>query len=132
MDNKRTVNFTVDAGETPKQLRRFMFKPRLRVTSHQEMCHQEMLGAESGRITVKHTIKLHVFGSGLFKIRPSFSLFEQDGCMIVDGTVEHHAILPPPLNTIAEAFMCRQSEKELESYKSILLGADSLHVHLDG
>lgn len=113
-DNKRIVKFHVKMDDVPKELKRVMVRSRFQVTSKQEMETHET------EINVRNSLKLHFIGAELFKIKPSFYLVEKEGHLFAGGNVEHHAILPPPLNKIAEAFMCRHSQKELELYESII------------
>jgi hypothetical protein len=68
-------------------------------------------------------MKMHFLCSELFKIRPKFELVanETTGQVHISGRVEHHAILPPPLNSVAETFMAERSRQELANYASIVM-----------
>lgn len=119
--NQRRFSFRVAVPEVPPQIRRFFCGTDLKVTTRQH------LGISSTKWQVTNKMKLHFVGSEFFKLRPVFWLEERaagDGVEVyLGGSVRHDAVLPPPLNGIAEAFMMASSEKELRHFGQCLAEA---------
>lgn len=113
---KRAFKFTVAVDNVPAPIRRFFCGSSLRVTTRQKLDQ-----SEATRWTVTNHMKLHFVGAEFFKLRPTFWLErDEDGGVSLGGTVRHDAILPPPLNGIAEGFMMLHSHKELRHFATCL------------
>jgi hypothetical protein len=89
----RIIKFEVHVDNIPTELKRFFCGKNLRVTTKQNLNCQDQ--PNIWKITSK--VRMHFLGAEFFK-------------------VEHHAILPPPLNTIAEHFMHQQTQKEMNQF----------------
>ena len=105
--NKRTFKFRVKVDAVPPPIRRFFCGSELGITTRQS------LDRAPARYTVTNKMKLHFVGAEFFKLRPVFWLHLDDAGVSLGGTVRHDAVLPPPLNGIAENFMMLNSRKEL-------------------
>lgn len=122
-NNRRRFTFRVDVPEVPPAIRRFFCGKHLRVTTRQH------LGIGPTRWQVTNRLKMHFVGSEFFKLRPVFWLEQRpavDGGhaeVYLGGAVRHDAVLPPPLNGIAEAFMMAGSEKQLRHFGRCLVQA---------
>jgi len=118
---KRKFSFDVDIGTVPLPIRKFFCGKNLRVTTSQTLTKIKRRG-EPTVWTVKNSLKPHFIGSEFFKLRPIFWLRRDtvDGVITVGGEVKHDAVLPPPLNDIAESFMMAASEKELRKFADVL------------
>lgn len=109
---KRAFKFTVKVDNVPGPIRKFFCGSSLRVTTKQTL-DQKM----PTKWTVTNHMKLHFVGAEFFKLRPTFWLEQDDdGGVSLGGTVRHDAVLPPPLNGIAEGFMMLHSQKELRHF----------------
>ena len=113
-NNKRIVKFSINIDNVPKEIRRVFCGSKLKITTKQEM-HESLK-----QLHIVNKIRLHFLGAEFIKIKPSFVLQESDGEIFISGNVEHHAILPPPLDKIAEHFMSIQTQRELDSYRDII------------
>lgn len=114
-NNQRKLQFSINIDNVPRELRRFVCGNKLRVASKQEMTRT------SNEISVTNKVRMHFLGSELFKVKPRFSITSADeNTSIMNGRVEHHALLPPPLNIIAEHFMSLHTQRELDTYRSII------------
>ncbi len=112
---KRVFKFRVAVDSVPPPIRKFFCGSELGVTTRQTLER----GAD--KCTVTNRMKLHFVGAEFFKLRPIFWLErEPDGGISLGGTVRHDAILPPPLNGIAENFMMLSSRKELMHFARCL------------
>ena len=119
---QRTVKFKIQVDNVPAPIRRFFCGSELDVTSKQTL--EE---TRPGTWTVRNRVKLHFVGAEFFKLRPEFSLRRHNtpdggggGVVTLSGRVRHDAVLPPPLNGIAEGFMCLQSARELHTFAGVL------------
>lgn len=117
---RRTFKFSVKVDSVPPPIRRFFCGSELGVTTRQT------LDKESGdRWTVTNKMKLHFVGAEFFKLRPAFWLERGvDGVVSLGGAIRHDAVLPPPLNGIAEDFMVLNSKRELLHFARCLHEAD--------
>ena len=121
--NQRRFSFRVAVPEIPPQIRRFFCGKDLKVTTRQH------LSITSTKWEVTNRLKLHFVGSEFFKLRPVFWLEhrpageDQEDGVYLGGSVRHDAVLPPPLNGIAEAFMMASSEEELRRFGRCLAEA---------
>jgi hypothetical protein len=113
--DKRVFKFKVSVDAVPLPIRRFFCGSELGVTTRQ--------GLERGadKYTVTNRLKFHFVGAELFKLRPVFWLErERDGGISLGGIVGHTAVLPPPLNGIAENFMRLHTRRELLHFAKCL------------
>ena len=74
---------------------------------------------------VKNKVRLHLLGQEFIKVRPRFSLMtsvDQVGAVATRfaASVEVHAIFPPPLNGIVEAFMIQESQNDILKYIEVI------------
>lgn len=114
-NDKRVFKFKVAVGAVPPPIRKFFCGSELGVTTRQTLER----GADKSTIT--NRMKLHFVGAEFFKLRPVFWLErEQDGIISLGGVVRHDAILPPPLNGIAENFMMLNTRRELLHFAKCL------------
>lgn len=65
---------------------------------------------------VRNRVRLHLLGQEFIKVRPRFSLTSMLNITRFTASVEVHAIFPPPLNGIVEAFMIEESQKDILKY----------------
>lgn len=115
-NGKRRFQFRVAVDQVPPPIRRFFCGSNLRITT------QQTLDKEPAKWTVSNKMKLHFVGAEFFKLRPVFWL-EQDqdtGVVSLGGNVRHDAVLPPPLNSIAEGFMALNTRRELIRFAQCL------------
>lgn len=123
VDGKRAFQFVVNVDSVPPPIRRFFCGSELRVTTRQTVDQ-----TDPAKWTVINRLKLHFVGSEFFKLRPTFWL-ERDpdtGDVYLGGTVRHDAVLPPPLDGIAENFMMLNTRKELVHFAQCLRDAGLL------
>lgn len=120
--NRRAFDFFVDVGAVPAAIRRFFCGTRMRVTTRQTLCKKA-----PAAWTVVNKLKMHFVGAELFGIRPRFVLARDpsDGAVRLGGRVEHYALLPPPLNGIAEAFMAATTREQLDAYADAVRSASA-------
>lgn len=112
---KRTFRFTVKVDQVPPAIRQFFCGSEMGITTRQT------LDATKTRWTITNRLKLHFVGAELFKLRPQFWLESAaDGSVSLGGRVRHDAVLPPPLDGIAEGFMMINSQKELLHFAGCL------------
>lgn len=116
--SRRKFGFRVDISDVPAPVRKFFSGDSMRVTTT-----QDVTAPAPGRVEVANRIKLHFVGAELFKLRPTFVLEETPEGIFLGGRVRHDAVLPPPLNGIAEAFMMLNSEQELRRFGQALVEA---------
>lgn len=113
-NKQRKVQFSLEVRQIPPEIRRFFCGDRFRITTRQTRIDMP------AQIDVKNKIRMHFVGAEFFCVKPCFRL-QQHGCQTyISGRVEHHAILPPPLNIIAETFMAEQSKREMEHFGNVL------------
>lgn len=109
---KRAFKFVVAVDNVPAPIRRFFCGSSLRITTKQTLDQ-----SDPAKWVVTNRLKLHFVGAEFFKLRPTFWLEQdEDGGVSLGGTVRHDAVLPPPLNGIAEGFMMLNSQKELQHF----------------
>ena len=113
-NGKRAFSFKVDVSNIPPPIRRFFCGKELAITTRQT------LEKEAQVWNVKNKLKLHFVGAELFKLKPEFWLSNTSDGIFLGGTVQHNAMLPPPLNGIAESFMMLNSERELVHFANCL------------
>jgi hypothetical protein len=116
--NERKLSFKIDIEQVPREIRTVFCGNKLKITTKQ----YKLEGPN--RILVKNNIKMHFLGAEFFRVKPKFMLHQDEdfGQVYVSGRVEHHSLLPPPLNNIAEGFMAQNSKKEMDRYASIVEG----------
>ncbi len=111
----RKIQFAVEMGRIPKEVARFFCGERLRVTTNQTCTRPD-----ANTIVVSNRMRLHFLGAEMFSVRPTFRLSRDDAGTFLTGIIEHHARLPPPLNSVVESFMVRSSRRELEKFAEVL------------
>ncbi len=115
----RQFTFDVPVDNVPGPIRRFFAGGRMAVTTRQHLARKT---PDAWHVT--NRIKLHFVGAELFYLKPLFRLERgEDGVVRLGGRVRHSAILPPPLNAIAESFMMLNSERELRHFGECLVDA---------
>lgn len=113
--NERKLKFKIDIEQIPREIRRFFCGNKLNITTKQQKIE------DPTKILVNNKIKMHFLGAEFFHVKPKFLLLQDElNQVYVSGHVEHHAILPPPLNGIAEAFMAQHSKREMDRYTTII------------
>lgn len=113
---RRTFTFSVRVDNVPSPIRRFFCGSELNVTSRQALDTRD-----DAMWTITSRIKLHFVGAEFFKLRPSFCLRRgEDGAVTLSARVRHDAVLPPPLNGIAEGFMALNTQRELQHFAACL------------
>lgn len=114
--DQRRLSFQIDVDQVPREIRTVFCGNTLKITTKQRKFE------EPSKIMVKNKIKMHFLGAEIFHVKPLFSLQrdEESDTVCITGCVEHHSILPPPLNGIAETFMVQNSRRELDRYASIV------------
>lgn len=121
----RTFQFRVDVADVPPPIRPFFSGDHLNVTTRQTLEKQD------AKWLVKNKLKMHFVGAELFGMKPTFWIEETPEGLFLGGTVRHDAVLPPPLNSIAERFMMVNSEKELRHFGECLAEAGVLELKSD-
>lgn len=112
---ERVYGFEIDVHAVPAEVRRVFCGDRLRIT-----CRQRV-NATPERITVRDRLRMHFVGRELFVVRPRFSLACAPDGVLLTAEVEQHALLPPPLCNIVEAFMDASSRSQLERFRAALV-----------
>ena len=115
---RRTIQFCVDVGKVPLPIRTFFCGGSLRVTADQTVHKTDT------KWDITNCVTMHFVGSELFRMKPAFWLDTESGHVYLGGTVRHDAVLPYPLNKIAEGFMARRSEHELRHFARCLTDED--------
>jgi hypothetical protein len=115
-NDERTSKFTIDLGRIPMELRMFACDRHLRVDCRQRRERQVDL------VRVDTRFKMHFVGSGLFSVRPTFTLFQgaDDDKTFMKVHIEHRARLPLPFNQVVEVFMRGCSRNEVERNRRII------------
>ena len=109
-DSERAFRFEIDVSDVPTEVRRVFCGDTLRVT-----CRQTVRATSVGGLAVSDKLRMHFVGRELFIVRPRFRLAPpDDGRVLLSAEVEVHAMLPPPLSHIVEAFMDASSRAQLE------------------
>ena len=109
-NTNRIIKFEVHLDNTPAELKRFFCGKNLRVTTKQTINRQE-------NWTITSKVRMHFLGAEFFRVKPVFILEKKENSHIYfSAKIEHHAILPPPLNIIAEHFMHQQTQKEMNQF----------------
>lgn len=111
---KRAFKFWINVDRVPLPIRRFFCGTQLAVTTRQS------LHRTPAKYTVTNRMKLHFVGAELFTLKPTFWLQQAEDGVSLGGCVRHSAILPPPLNGIAEDFMMLNSRRELLHFAACL------------
>lgn len=115
---QRKFKFRVKVEGMPAPIRRFFCGKEMGITTRQQLDTKD-----DNKWTITNRLKLHFVGAEFFKLRPSFWL-ERDpatpGAVFLGGAVRHDAVLPPPLNGIAEDFMMLRSRAELMHFAKCL------------
>jgi len=114
-NTNRIIKFQVYLDNIPMELKRFFCGKNLRITTKQNISHNCQDKPNTWTVTSK--VRMHFLGAEFFKVKPVFLLEKKENAHIYfSARVEHHAILPPPLNMIAEHFMHQQTEKEMNQF----------------
>lgn len=118
-NDKRIIRFSINIEKLPKEIKKFFCGSKLRITSKQT---RNIIkdSKNNDMITINNRIKMHFIFADFFFIKPNFYLKNTNEGIYFGGIIEHSAVLPPPLNSIAEIFMKSQSEKEIREYKNII------------
>ena len=116
---ERTVRFDIDLKGMPDALKRFFRGERLRVDTRQRVHSQHSphsRGGPTGSLHIHNKIHMHFVGRELFIVRPRFRLVQApDGRGVtLMGEVESHAMLPPPICNVVEAFMDASARDSLD------------------
>lgn len=114
-EGKRKVQFSIAVDNIPMEIRRFFCGKTLRITNN-----QIKEKPADNHYVVKNKMRMHFLGAEMFKIKPTFAVMKDESGTHALAHIEHHAILPPPLNMIAEHFMAAQTQREMEYYRSVL------------
>jgi hypothetical protein len=115
--HRRTLKFTVNIDNVPAEIRRVFCGSKLRITAKQQMTK-----ADDGRsCEVNVRMRMHFIGAELIRVKPRFTLkYDKNNRVCLEGRVDHSALLPPPVNMIAETFMSNSSRDELGRYANII------------
>ena len=116
---RRAFKFAVDMPSVPPAIRGMFCGNRLDVSVRQTL---DKRGEDDWRVS--NRLKLHCVGAELVKVRPAFKIHRrQDGQVVLSASVRHDAVLPPPLNSIAEDFMMLNTAQEMQRFESELYAA---------
>lgn len=126
VDDARTFFFRVKVDKVPFPIRRFFCGTQLGITTRQTLTRS------SQKYTVANKLKLHFVGAEFFSLKPTFWLERDAGGVSLGGTVRHNAVLPPPLNGLAERFMVLNSRRELLHFAKCLHERGLLAAELTG
>jgi hypothetical protein len=114
---QRRLAFNIDLADMPAALARFMSGGRTRVS-----VRQQATWAEEQEVTVCNHTRMHFLGAEMFRVRPRFRLrAAADDAVWLDGSIQNQALLPPPLNVVAEAFMAEQSRQQLQRFEEAVV-----------
>ena len=124
-DGRRKFSFVVETSGIPGAIKKFVCGDDVKVTTMQTLSKKVPT-----KWSVTNVLKTKFLGSELFQVRPVFWL-QQDrhGSVTLGGTIRHDAILPPPLNDIAETFMMQLSEREVRRFETVLESEGYLPSH---
>lgn len=117
VNGKRTFHFRVKVDTVPRVIQRFFSNAEMGVTTTQHVSKSET------KWVVTNNICMHFVGSQLFSLEPMFFVEAMGDGFVLGGTVRHRASLPPPLKGIAEAFLMRNTERELSHFCACLAEA---------
>lgn len=106
-DGERTVRFSLDTGDIPREIARVLCGSKLRVTMRQTRT------TAPAAIEVRSRMRMHFLGAELMSVRPTLRVTVDAAGAHLVARVEHAARLPPPLNAVTEAFMADRSAQEL-------------------
>jgi len=116
-DRRRTlhINSPFPSG-FPDPLRPFAGGEHLVMTVEQELTMDETDVMET--VTVKNDVRMHIVGAELSQVQPKFRFtrHKKSGAVYGEAYVRVNAILPPPLDRIAEEFMIFKSGNEIDLY----------------
>lgn len=114
-NDKRSLKFSINIENIPSEIRRFFCGKELKITTTQKLCRTP------SQWDIRSNIRMHFLGSEFFKVRPYFFIKKiTEGQLVLGGNVQHHAILPPVLSSIAENFMLSKTTFEMEHFYEIL------------
>lgn len=130
----RSFGFSIDLPTVPPPLKVFFGGETLDVNVRQSVDTRDPAVWH-----VTNRLKLKCVGAELIKVRPSFTLTDKGGEVSLSARVRHDAVLPPPLDTIAEEFMMLSSAHEMHRLETELrragiaqtTGPQSHALHLD-
>ena len=123
-NNRRAVSFELSVDNVPGEVRRFFCGNRLRVNT------REVAAVTPESITLRVKMRMHFVGSELFIVRPRYRLERVRGPtsstdssgpndsdhVLLHAEVESHALLPPPLCNVVEAFMDASARAQLQRF----------------
>ena len=115
--NLRSCSFELAMpAHVPSEIRRIFCGNRLRVSV------RDRVTCDPKVISVRSKMRMHFVGSELFIVRPRYRL-EPSPCggVLLHAEVENHALLPPPLCGMVEAFMDASARAQLLRFSRELL-----------
>lgn len=125
----RRLAFRIDVPSVPAPVRRFFCGSSLRISVKQvatfscraaDWDHSGVEAPPPDQVEVRNRTRMHFLGAEMVRVKPSFRIFRDPDASepryMMEGRVEHHALLPPPLNGIVEMFMAEQSAAKLTLY----------------
>ena len=108
----RTIKFEIRVDNVPADVRRFFCGKSMRLTTKQRVDRQD-----PKTWTIENRVRMHFMGAEFFRVKPTFVIVRSDdGVVRIGGRIEHHAMLPPPLNVVAENFMKAHSAREIDGF----------------
>ncbi len=121
---RRNFRFSVDVTGVPPAIRGFIGGDRLDVSVRQTV---DRRGPADWRVS--NRLRLKCVGAELIKVRPAFVLRQGgDGRVVLSASVRHDAVLPPPLNGIAEEFMMLNTAREMQRFEGELRAAGEVET----
>lgn len=114
-NDERIIKFSINIDTIPYEVRVFFCGDQLRITTRQRRYKET-----EKRWIIENKMRMHFMFAELFQVHPTFILETIDGITYLQVRVEHHAILPTPLNHVVETFMASQTERELNEYKDVV------------
>jgi hypothetical protein len=124
----RRVQFNMPIPPTiPRQMSRFICGRNLRFS-----VKQQLAAVDEAHVKLSNKVRMHFIGAEMFKVQPEFVMRKhEDGAFSVQAHVRVDAILPHPLNRVAEAFMLEHSASEFERWaRAVERRSSRAHPHV--
>ena len=127
LNGRRTVRYTMPLPPgIPTELAEVVCGKDVRFSVQQAVRAIGKDGVELG-----NKVRMHFLGAELLQIRPRMMIRrdpDTNRCS-VQAHVKVNAVLPTPLNRLAESFMLRQSEVEFAKWAAVIVGTPEGQQH---
>ena len=111
----RELKLEMDIPNIPKELTRFVCGKKLRST----IC-QTLEADTDDYVEITSRVRFHILGNEFLRVKPQLMIKRNVDMTEFQARVECHAVFPPPLNAIAEAFMVKKAEQDILGYVDVI------------